>query len=549
LDRKPIKAGEKMGVFPEIPGYRIVGELGRGGVAVVFLGIHDRLNRKVAIKVLEESTLRQDENIPRRFLREAETTARFSHSNIIQIFDTGKNDRFYYIVTEYLEESLRNRINREPEGKIPPEIAFEIVDDIMGALDYVHLQGIYHRDIKPSNIMFRKDNTPVLLDFGIAHVLDEHLTKTMATVGTTYYMSPEQCRGYDIDGRSDVYSLGVVLFEMLTGEKPYKGNTPGIITSQHLEKPVPRLPESLNPYQPLIDKMMAKDRDERISSRPEFKELLKKIKDNANKQIPPLKEPSTPLPEEQTSSPTKHNSPYIATAAADSSFKKVTSQLKSLSQKFWNFIYEKLESFFLFLGDMKDKLILSMREKFKTLNQLMNKPIMKKLLLVILPAVVIFAAALIIIFNQGNQNAANQSTPSGITFSLFGDIFKQAPEYYEKLTHIQELYHKDDLKSLNDAEGLINELKKTAIIPELDELERKISKRKDLLNKMFETYFEGAVKHFRGKDFPKAKEYISKAKQIKPYDKNILELEKLIVKTIEKKKSGKKEKLKSIENQ
>jgi hypothetical protein len=146
---------------------------------------------------------------------------------------------------------------------------------------------------------------------------------------------------------------------------------------------------------------------------------------------------------------------------------------------------------------------------------------------------------LIIIFSQGYQIYTNQSNQSEITLPIFGEIFKQAPKYYEKLTRVHELYKEGDLKSLNYAEGLIDELKKTAIIPELEELERKITKRKNLLDKMFKKYFEEALDHFQKNNFPKALEYILKVKQIKPTDKDILNLKELIEKSIGKQKPEK----------
>jgi serine/threonine-protein kinase PpkA len=162
-----------------------------------------------------------------------------------------------------------------------PDVALNIIEELIKALDYAHFRGVYHRDIKPENIMFRHDSTPVLVDFGIARVYDASLQMTGSDViiGTVYYMSPEQCNAEkDVDGRSDIYSLGVVLYEMFTGVKPYNKGGIVAILQQHIEKPVPRLPENLNHYQLLIDKMMAKDREKRLSSAPHFALVLDRIK-------------------------------------------------------------------------------------------------------------------------------------------------------------------------------------------------------------------------------------------------------------------------------
>lgn len=269
-----------MNGFPDIPGYRLLGVLSDGGIARVYLGIQEKLNRKVAVKVLNPFFL-TDKDTAARFKKEAKTAAMLAHSNIVHIYDTGEIGDYQYIVMEYLEESLRERMKLEHQRKMKPEIALQIVENIIKALDYAHFRGVYHRDIKPENIMFRQDSTPVLVDFGIAHVYDSsvQLTGTEVIMGTVYYMSPEQCNASpEIDGRSDIYSLGVVLYEILTGTKPYKGGGLISILQQHIEKPVPALPEDLAVYQPLINAMMAKDRTKRISSGPQFAMLLEKIK-------------------------------------------------------------------------------------------------------------------------------------------------------------------------------------------------------------------------------------------------------------------------------
>ncbi len=266
--------------LPDIPGYNIITVLSKGGIARVYLGIQEKLNRKVAIKILKPFFLK-DTDTAERFKREAKTAAVLTHSNIVQIYDTGVIGEYHYIVMEYLEESLAERMERELDGKMKPNIALGIIEELIKALDYAHFRGVYHRDLKPENIMFRHDSTPVLVDFGIARVYDStpRLTGSEVLIGTVYYMSPEQCMGeIDVDGRSDIYSLGVVLLEMLTGKLPYSGNGIISILQQHINAPVPRLPEDLSRYQSLIDKMMAKDKKDRMSSAPEFASLLNSIR-------------------------------------------------------------------------------------------------------------------------------------------------------------------------------------------------------------------------------------------------------------------------------
>jgi len=268
-----------MSDFPVISGYEILSSLGEGGVAKVYLAVQEKLKRKVAIKLLNPFFLK-DKVVAMRFEREAKTAASLSHSNIIHIFDTGIDGDYHYIVMEYMEENLRERLNVEPQHKMTPTRSFEIIGEILKALDYAHLRGVTHRDIKPENIMFRQDSTPVLVDFGIARVYASsvRLTGSDSIMGTIHYMSPEQCNAIEVDGRSDIYSLGVVLFEMLTGKKPYTGDKWIAVLHQHIENPVPKLPMELSQYQPLIDNMMAKDRGQRLSTGAQFMRLLNSIK-------------------------------------------------------------------------------------------------------------------------------------------------------------------------------------------------------------------------------------------------------------------------------
>lgn len=344
-----------MADFPEISGYKILTELGKGGVATVYLGLQERLNRRVAIKALDPMLLK-DEVAARRFEKEAKIAANLSHSHIVQIHDSGKAGDYHYIVMEYLEESLKERMMRSPKGRMHPEIALDIVEEMMKALDYAHFRGIYHRDIKPENIMFRQDGTPVLVDFGIAHVYDstDRLTKSNMLIGTVDYMSPEQCKAEKVDGRSDIYSLGVVLFEMLCGRTPYWGDTPLSVALQHIDKPVPRLPREWSRFQPLIDKMMAKDTEERISSGPEFIRVLDKIltgpEDSPGQPDESLPEPAdeTPYPgaAESTPTPSKKVSTTLVLErpfkGRNFSFDRYLGYLKEKLKPFSHYIKEKL---------------------------------------------------------------------------------------------------------------------------------------------------------------------------------------------------------------
>jgi serine/threonine protein kinase len=331
-----------MADIPGIPGYKIISKLNEGGMAVVYLGIQEKLNRKVAIKILEPFLLITKDTAV-RFEKEAKTAASLSHSNIIQIHDTGKIDEYHYIVMEYLEESLRDKMNLNPKGKMHPEIALDIIDNLMNALDYAHFRGVFHRDIKPENIMFKQDSTPMLVDFGIARVFDSYdeLTGTGICMGTADYMSPEQCQYPETaDGRSDIYSLGVVLYEMLTGKKPYKGKSYLEVVLKHIDSPVPLLPQKLNRYQPLIDKMMDKDREKRISSGPEFNLLLDRI----------LTDSLGPIPQPGTSSDSSTTVTTIPAQEIESTpslsqktqeypaLKKSTNKIKSLFKKYLDFI-------------------------------------------------------------------------------------------------------------------------------------------------------------------------------------------------------------------
>ncbi len=245
-----------------IPGYDIDGEIGEGAMASVYLATQRSLERKVALKVMA-AALAADPSFCERFLREGKTLARLSHPHTVTIHDIGNVGELYYMAMEYLPNgTLKERI----AAGLTPEQGITLIRQIASALGYAHAQGLVHRDVKPANILFRADGTAVLSDFGIAKSLDDRTQFTQAgfAVGTPSYMSPEQARGQEIDGRADLYALGVVLYEILVGKLPYNGNDALSTALAHLTEPLPELPVHHGRYQGVLRKLLAKDPAERF---------------------------------------------------------------------------------------------------------------------------------------------------------------------------------------------------------------------------------------------------------------------------------------------
>jgi serine/threonine-protein kinase PpkA len=265
-----------MATFPEIPNFALKKFLGSGGAAEVFLAVDLKHSRLVAIKILTKTRF-ADTNAVRRFIKEAQTISRLHHPNIVRVHGTGKINAMYYMVMEFLPESLKQRIRVRKQIGLQESLA--IINQIAAALFYAHGRGFIHRDVKPDNIMFRSDGMPVILDFGIARVLEatSEITRTGTSLGTPRYMSPEQLNAKRVDGRSDIYSLGVVLYEMLSGAPPFKGSHTMSVVLKHISEPIPKLPEELRLCQPLIERMMAKEREKRIGSEREWQELIKPL--------------------------------------------------------------------------------------------------------------------------------------------------------------------------------------------------------------------------------------------------------------------------------
>lgn len=233
-------------------------------MATVYLANQESFDREVALKVMAPA-LAADKNYGERFMREARIAARFSQPNIIAVYDVGVQGDYYYIAMEYhpggdLKERLkRNMTTRQ---------AMSILRQIAAALDYAHNKGFIHRDVKPDNILFRDDGSAVLTDFGIARTVsgNTQMTQLGMVVGTPKYMSPEQARGQELDSRSDLYSLGIVFYEMLLGNVPFDGNDSIAIGIKHVKEPVPLLPAQLSALQPLVDGLLAKTPEQRYAT-------------------------------------------------------------------------------------------------------------------------------------------------------------------------------------------------------------------------------------------------------------------------------------------
>ena len=225
--------------------YELHKKIARGGMAEVFLARDRVLDRPVAVKIMfpEFAT---DPTFVERFRREAQSAARLSHPNIVGVYDWGEERGTYFLVMEYINGPSVSEVLRR-DGPFSPKRAAEIAADVASALGAAHEVGVIHRDIKPGNIMLNPDGLAKVTDFGIArlaHDPDNELTKVGSVMGTATYFSPEQAQGFSLDGRSDLYSLGGVLFEMLTGQPPFSADSPVAIAYKHVQERPPR-PASL----------------------------------------------------------------------------------------------------------------------------------------------------------------------------------------------------------------------------------------------------------------------------------------------------------------
>jgi TolB-like protein/tRNA A-37 threonylcarbamoyl transferase component Bud32 len=257
-----VEPGDALAGAPPIPGYRLLREIGRGGMATVYVAVQESLGREVALKVLDAS-LARDPSFEQRFLREGRIAANLHHRHIVAVHDLGVAGGRPYLAMDYLPRGSVAAL----AGAMAPAEALRCAKEIASALDLAHRHGIVHRDVKPENILRHEDGAYVLSDFGIARDVNAStVTQDGVAVGTPQYMSPEQWRNQAIDGRSDLYALGVVLYQLLTGRVPYAGSDGWTIGMQHMSAPVPRLPDAYRPLQPLVDRLLAKDAKRRVAT-------------------------------------------------------------------------------------------------------------------------------------------------------------------------------------------------------------------------------------------------------------------------------------------
>jgi len=252
--------------------YDITGMLGKGAMGIVYKALDPDINREVAIKIIRFDLVSEEsdkEEVMERFMREAQAAGKLTHPNIITIYDVGREGDMTYIVMQYIKGRSLQKMVSSGE-KISTQEVIQLMDQLCSALDYAHNNGIVHRDIKPANILMDKEGKPFIVDFGVARIETSTLTEAGTTIGTPSYMSPEQVMGKKVDRRSDIFSLGSILYELLTGRRAFLAQSITTVIYKIINEEPPALSEVKKglpgSFEQVISKALAKDPDDRYST-------------------------------------------------------------------------------------------------------------------------------------------------------------------------------------------------------------------------------------------------------------------------------------------
>jgi serine/threonine protein kinase len=277
--------------MPDIPGYRVIRRIGKGGMSYVYLGVQVSLDRQVAIKVMSPEAL-TDEKSKQRFEQEAHTIAKLEHPCIVGVHEVGRTPQglLYYVLPYLARGHLGQRDFTNDEGRI-----IEVLRALLSALEYAHTRGIVHRDVKAENVLFDNADRPLLTDFGIALKRNDtsRITTAGLAIGSGGYMAPEQARGEAVDGRADLYSVGVLAYELLNGRLPYLSSDPLGLALMHAQDPIPRLPVERKHWQPFLDRSMAKSPDNRFRNAQQMLGMLNQL---SQRERPAEPQPEPPAP-------------------------------------------------------------------------------------------------------------------------------------------------------------------------------------------------------------------------------------------------------------
>ncbi len=260
-----MSAARDAALIQSVAGYRVISKIGQGGMSQVYLAERERDGEKLVLKILNARP-GDDPKLFQRFVQEVALISNAQHNNVVRIYDHGVTEKYAFLAMEYLPNGTLADVIAKG---LTPRQALSILAQLAGGLSVMHARGIIHRDLKPANIMVREDGTMAIADFGIAKKLDAAAagqTRHGELIGTPYYIAPELVENKPASERSDIYSLGIIYYEMLTGQKPFDSTGIAELIGQHLKAPIPRLPDKLAEYQPLVDGMMAKNPDQRFQT-------------------------------------------------------------------------------------------------------------------------------------------------------------------------------------------------------------------------------------------------------------------------------------------